>query len=63
MRFNTFINRTCSYSVRQLALEIAAVGKFADRDQLIYISSERGRSKDESHLCDSLRIVANSCAL
>ena len=43
MRFNTFINRTFSYSVRQLALEIPAVSKFAYRDQLICISSEQER--------------------
>ena len=43
MRFNTFVNRTVSYSVRQLALEIAAVRKFAYRDQLICLSSKQER--------------------
>ena len=35
MRFDMFINRTFSYSVLQLASKIAAVSKFAYRDQLI----------------------------
>ena len=60
MRFNAFINRMFAYSVRQLALEFAADSKFAYRDQLlvISISSERGRSIDES-----LRYFANCCEL
>ena len=58
MRFNAFINRMFAYSVRQLALEFAAVSKFAYHDQLICISSERGRSIDES-----LRLFANCCEL
>ena len=48
VRFNAFINRMFAHSVRQLALEFAAVSKFAYRDQLICISSERRRSIDES---------------
>ena len=44
MRFDAFINRMFA----QLALEFAAVSKFAYRDQLICISSERERSIDES---------------
>ena len=48
IRYNAFINRMFAYSVRQLALEFAAVSKFAYRDQLICISSESGRSVDES---------------
>ena len=48
MRFNAFINSMFAYNVRHLALEFAAVSKFAYRDQLICISSERGRSIDES---------------
>ena len=58
MRFNAFINRMFAYSVRQLALEFAAVSKFAYRDQLICISSERWRSIDES-----LRLFATCCEL
>ena len=48
IRCNAFINRMFAYSVRQLALEFAVVNKFAYRDHLICISSERGRSIDES---------------
>ena len=48
MRFNAFINRMFVHSVRQLALEFAAVSKFAYRDKLICISRERGRSIDKS---------------
>ena len=62
MRFNAFINRMFAYSVRKLALEFAAVSKFAYRGQLICISSERGRSID-AIVCELLRTVANSCAL
>ena len=48
MRFDAFISRMFAHSVRQLALEFAAVSKFAYRGQLICISSERERSIDES---------------
>ena len=48
IRYNALINRMFAYSFRQLALEFAVVNKFAYRDQLICISSERGRLIDES---------------
>ena len=48
MHFDAFINRMFAHSVRKLALEFAAVSKFAYRDQIICISSERVRSIDES---------------
>ena len=63
IRLNAFINSKSSYTVRQHTLEIAAVGKFAYRGQLICISSERLRSRDESLRCfancsEHLRIEA-----
>ena len=61
MRFNTFINRTSSYSVRHLALEITAVSKFAYRDQLICISSEQERIS--AIMCELKRIFAHRSEL
>ena len=61
MRFNTFFNRTSSYSVRQLALEIAAVSKFAYRVQLICISSEQERIS--AIICELQRKFANRSEL
>ena len=61
MRFNTFINRTSSYSVRHLALEIAAVNKFAYRDQLICISSEQERIS--AIMCELQRIFVHRSEL
>ena len=63
MRFNTFINRTSSYiySVRHLALEIAAVSKFAYRDQLICIFSEQ--EQISAIMCELQRIFAHCSEL
>ena len=57
MRFNTFINRKSSYSACHLALEIAAISKFAYRDQLICISSKQERTS--AIMCELQRIFAH----
>ena len=63
MRFNTFINRTSSYSVRHLALKIAAVSNFAYRDQLICIHVSSEQERISAIMCELQRIFAHRCEL